>query len=287
VLNACRRLEARGVTVTVLPVDASGRVDPEAVRAALRPQTRLVSVMLANNETGVLQPVEAIARLTSAAGVWLHTDAVQAAGKVPIDVETLGCDLLSLSAHKLHGPQGVGALYVRRGRRWPRPMLVGGGQEHQHRAGTENLPGAAGFGEAAARARGWLAEGRAPALAALRDRLEAGLLRAIPRAAVNGAPAPRVPNTSNLRFEGLAGSALVVALDRAGLCASTGAACAGGSREPPHVLRAMGLPIAEAASAVRFSLGKQTTAEEIDFALACVPAAVERLRALSPTWKAG
>jgi cysteine desulfurase len=283
VLNACRRLQSQGVTVTVLPVDGAGRVDPEAVRAALRPTTRVISVMLANNETGVLQPVEALGRLAAEAGVVLHTDAVQAAGKVPVDVTRLGCHLLSLSAHKLHGPQGTGALYVRRGTR-PRPLLLGGQQERRLRAGTENMPGIVGFGVAAQAARTWLEQGRAAELAALRDRLEAGLLRLVPRVRVNGAEAARVPNTTNLSFEGIAGSALVVALDQEGLCASTGSACASGSREPPHVLRAMGLSVVEAQAAVRFSLGKQTTAGEIDFALSCVPAAVARLRALSPVW---
>jgi cysteine desulfurase len=280
ILAACRRLEAHGLAVTVLPVDGAGRVDPDAVRAALRPATRLISIMTANNETGVLLPVEAIGRVAAEADVWFHTDAVQAAGKVPVDVARLGCDLLSLSAHKLGGPQGAGALYVRKGTPL-RPQIVGGAQEGGLRAGTENLAGIVGFGAAAERAGAWLAGGGAAALAALRDRLEAGLAGAVASVRVNGA-APRVANTTNLCFEGVAGSALVVALDQDGICASTGSACAVGAAEPPHVLRAMGLPRELAAASVRFSLGKKTTSAEIDWALACVPAAVARLRALSP-----
>jgi cysteine desulfurase len=284
VLATCRRLEALGVDVTIVRVDAAGRVDPDEVRAALRPATRLVSVMMANNETGVLQPVEEIGRIAAEAEVWFHTDAVQAAGKVPVDVAQLGCHLLSLSGHKLHGPQGIGALYLRAGTPL-RPLLCGGGQEGGRRAGTENIPCMVGLGAAAEHARGWLAAGGAAATAALRDRLESTLVGSLSRVRINGA-GPRVPTTTNLSFEGIAGSALLVALDLMGVCASTGAACSAGSSEPPYVLRAMGLARDRAGAAVRFSLGQHTTSDEIDWALACVPDAVARLRALSPVWAA-
>lgn len=285
VLATCRRLEALGVAVTAVGVDSDGRVDPEAVRRALRPNTRLISVMMANNETGVLQPVEAIGRLAAEAGVTFHTDAVQSCGKVPVDLRRIGCQLLTLSAHKLGGPKGIGALCVRRGTALA-PLLLGGHQERGLRAGTENVPGIVGLGAAAERARSWLATSGPASLAALRDRLEAGLLEALPRVQVNGAE-PRVPNTTNLSFEGVAGSAVVVSLDQEGLCASTGAACAAGSGEPPHVLRAMGRTPRVAGAAVRLSLGRTTSAEEIDLALRQIPPVVARLRALSPLWRDG
>jgi cysteine desulfurase len=283
VLQSCKRLQRLGVEVTLLPVDGRGLVDPDAVRAALRPATRLVSVMAASNETGVLQPVEEIGRIAAEADVWFHTDAVQAAGKVPLDVARLRCDLLTLSGHKLHGPQGTGALYVRRGT-FLRPLIQGGPQEHGLRAGTENLPGAVGLGAAAEAAAAWLSTGRAQEMAALRDLLERATLDAVERCRANGAGAPRVPSTTSLSFDGVSGKALVAELDLQGICASTGSACTSGGSEPPYVLVAMGLRAEQAYSTVRFSLGKQNSAAEIAHVLRCLPAAVARLRALSPAW---
>ena len=273
VLHPCRRLEAQGATVTVLPVDRDGRVDPSAVRRALRPKTRLISVMAANNETGVLQPVEEVGRIAAEADVWFHTDAVQAVGRVPLDVNRMKCDLLTLSAHKMNGPQGVGALYLR-----------GGGQERGHRAGTENLAGIVGLGAACQVVQAWLARHGELDLAALRDRLEGGILEAVVGTQVNGRGAPRVPNTTNIAFDRVPGKGLVVALDRLGVYASTGAACATTTNEPPHVLLAMGLPPELAHASVRFSLGEQTTPQEIDLALEIIPRAVAAVRADSPLW---
>jgi cysteine desulfurase len=286
VLHTLRRSESAGAHVRRLLPDRRGRVDPNDVRAALTPATRLISIMMANNETGVLQPVEEIGAIAAEAGVAFHIDAVQAAGKVPIDVRRLRCDLLSISAHKMHGPQGAGALFVRAGI-LVRPILHGGQQERGRRAGTENLPGVAGLSAAAEHAISWLAERRDRELAALRDRLEQGICAAVPAVRVNGGEAPRVPNTSNLSFQGISGRSLVVALDDEGICVSTGSACSSGSTEAPHVLLAMGLSPAEAQASVRISLGKQTTAADVEFVLDRLPAAVARLRALSPLWPPG
>ncbi|HET6413078.1 MAG TPA: aminotransferase class V-fold PLP-dependent enzyme [Anaeromyxobacter sp.] len=283
VLHSCKRLERAGASVTYLPVDAEGRVDPDAVRAALRPTTRLVSVMTANNETGVLQPVEEIGRVAAEAGVCFHTDAVQAAGKVPVDVARIGCALLTISGHKLHGPPGVGAQYVRRGT-FPRPLIQGGPQERGFRAGTENLPAIVGLGMAASLAREWLVSGAAAEMRAQRDRVERTVLERIPASRVNGAGAPRVPNTASLLFEGISGKALVLGLDLHGICVSTGSACSTASSEPPYVLRAMGLSPEDAYATIRMSLGKQTTSAEVDQFLRCLPDAVAHLRALSPSW---
>ncbi len=283
VLRSCKRLERAGVEVTIVPVLPDGQVDPQAVRAALRPGTRLVSVMTANNETGVLQPVEAIGRIAAEAGAWFHTDAVQAAGKVPVDVGRIGCALLTISGHKLHGPPGVGALYVRTGT-FLRPLVQGGPQERGFRAGTENLPGIVGLGAAASAAQRWLASGAPAELAAQRDRIERTVLDRIPLSRVNGAGAPRVPNTTSLLFPGISGRALVLELDLDGICVSTGSACGTGSSEPPYVLRAMGLEPRDAYATIRCSLGKQTTAAEVDAFLRFLPDAVARLRAISPSW---
>jgi len=283
VLNSCRFLERTGVEVTYLPVDRAGRVDPAAVRAALRPSTRLVSVILASNETGVLQPIEEIGRIAAEADVWFHTDAVQAAGKVPVDVARIRCDLLTLSGHKLHAPLGSGALYVRSGT-FLRPLVQGGPQEHGFRAGTENLPAIVGLGVAAELAAAWLAGPSPAAMASERDRLERTVLEQVPGARVNGAGAPRIPNTTSLVLPGVAGKSVVAALDLEGIAASTGSACSTGSSEPPHVLVAMGLPLEEAYATVRFSLGKQTRPAEVDQLLRCLPPVVARLREVSPVW---
>jgi len=283
VLNACKRLEQRGVEVTYLPVDGQALVDLEDVRKALRPNTKLISIMTANNETGVVEPVEEIGRVASEADVYFHTDAVQAAGKIPIDVKKMGCDLLSISGHKFHGPQGMGALYVRRGTLID-PLFYGGNHERQRRAGTENLPGIIGLGRAAEIAMGGFDDGSLKRIQKMRDRLEATLLQQIDAAGVNSGAAKRVPNTSNIFFDHIEGEAMVIALDLKGLAVSTGAACSSGAIEPSHVLTAMGLPPERARASIRFSIGKHNTEADIDFALSVIPQTVARLRELSPTY---
>jgi cysteine desulfurase len=278
VLNAVERLRERGVEVTFVSVDGEGLVSAEDVRRALRPNTRLISVMMANNETGVLQPVEEIGRIAREAGVRFHVDAVQAAGKVAIDVEAIGCDLLSISGHKMHGPQGTGALFVRRRTRLE-PLFAGGAHERQRRAGTENVAGIVGLGKAAECAMEGLRGGAAKQMGELRDRLETGLREFA--SGVNGGRTARVPNTSNVWFASLDGEALVIGLDLKGLAVSSGAACSSGASEPSHVLQAMGLPIERARASLRFSLHRQTTADEIDRAIELAAAQVARLRELS------
>jgi cysteine desulfurase len=284
VLVACKHLEEIGAEVTILPVDGHGLVDPDDVRRALRPNTRLISVMMANNETGVLQPVEEIGRIAAEADAYFHTDAVQAAGKVAIDVNRIGCHALSISGHKLHAPQGVGALYVRKGTQ-VRPLFYGGRHERSRRAGTENVPGIVGLGKAAQLAKAALDRGDDKKMAAMRDRLQKGILGQVEDARVNGENAARVPNTTNIHFDYIDGEAMVIALDLKGLAVSTGAACSSGAIEPSHVLLAMGLRPDQARASIRFSLGKQTVAEDIDIALALVPETVARLRELSPVYR--
>jgi len=283
VLLACKHLEEIGVDVTILPVDGRSLVDPADVRRALRPNTRLISVMMANNETGVLQPVEEIGRIAAEAGVCFHTDAVQAAAKVALDVKRIGCHALTISGHKIHAPQGVGALYVRKGTRL-QPLFYGGRHERSRRAGTENVPGIVGLGKAAQLAKGALDRADDKKMAAMRDRLEQGILAQVEEAGVNGDGAPRVPNTANIHFDHIDGEAMVIALDLKGVAVSTGAACSSGAIEPSHVLLAMGLRADQARASIRFSLGKQTVAEDIDIALALVPETVARLRELSPSY---
>jgi cysteine desulfurase len=283
VLNACKRLEKRGVEVSYLRIDGEGQVDPEEVRKALRPNTKLISIMMANNETGVIEPVEEIGRLAAEGDVYFHTDGVQAAGKIAIDVKKIGCDLLSISAHKFHGPQGIGALYVRRGTLID-PLFYGGNHERQRRAGTENLPGIIGVGCAAEIALRGLQNGDMARIAKMRDHLESTLLEQIDEAGVNGGAAPRVPNTSNIYFDHIEGEAMVIALDLKGLAVSTGAACSSGAIEPSHVLTAMGLPPERARASIRFSVGKHNSEDDIDFALSVIPATIARLRELSPTY---
>jgi cysteine desulfurase len=284
VLLACKHLEEIGAEVTVLPVDGRSLVDPVDVRRALRPNTKLISIMMANNETGVLQPVAEIGRIAAEAGIVFHTDAVQAAGKVAIEVNEIGCHALSISGHKIHAPQGVGALYVRKGTRL-QPLFYGGRHERSHRAGTENVPGIVGLGKAAQLAKESLDRGDDKKMAAMRDRLQQGILAQVEEAGVNGDGAARVPNTANIHFDHIDGEAMVIALDLKGLAVSTGAACSSGAIEPSHVLVAMGLRPDQARASIRFSLGKQTVAEDIDFALALVPETVARLRELSPKYK--
>jgi cysteine desulfurase len=283
VLNSCKHLAEKGIEVTSLPVDGRGLVDPDDLCRALRPNTKLVTIMFANNETGVIQPVEEIGKICTEAEVYFHTDAVQAAAKVPIRVKEIGCDLLSISGHKIHAPQGVGALYVRKGTTLE-PMLYGGSHERSRRAGTENVPGIVGLGKAAEIAMKGFESGETIQMAALRDRLEGAILQDVESAGVNGEGAPRVPNTSNIYFDYIEGEALIIALDLKGLAVSTGAACSSGAIEPSHVLTAMGLRPDRARASIRFSLGKQNTAEDVEFAIELVPAQVARLRELSPLY---
>lgn len=283
VLNACKRLEQCGSEVTYLRVDRLGLVDPGELRKALRPNTKLISIMMANNETGVLQPVEDIGRIAAEADVYFHTDSVQAVGKVPMDVGRIGCDLLSIAGHKFHGPQGIGALYVRRGTLID-PLFYGGNHERQRRAGTENLAGIIGLGCAAEIALRGFSDGSVDRIEEMRDRLEATLLEQIDAAAANSGGAARVPNTSNIYFDHIEGEAMVIALDLKGLAVSTGAACSSGAIEPSHVLTAMGLSPERARASIRFSLGKHNTAEDIDFALSVIPPTLAHLRELSPTY---
>ena len=280
VLNAAQALEKQGIDVTYVPVVASGIVDPQDVRRALRPETILISVMHANNELGTIQPIEEIGRIAAEADVYFHCDAVQSAGKLPLDVNRLGVDLLSISAHKIYGPKGVGALYVRAGTPLE-PQFHGGHHERDRRPGTENVPGIVGFGKAAELARVRLTTDSAR-IESLRDRLEKMLLNSLASVRVNGDRSRRIPNTTNLAFTAAGGEALVIALDLRGVACSTGAACSSGAVEPSHVLLAIGLSPDEARSSLRFSLGRTTTAAEIDRAADIIPPAVERLRALSP-----
>jgi len=292
VLNACQALEKEGgaaaggtsaIAVTYLTVDRNGLVDPGAVREAIRPHTVLVSCMHTNNELGTVQPLEGIGRIAAQSDIYFHSDAVQSAGKIPVDVNALGVDLLAISGHKLYGPKGVGALYIRGGTRL-RQLLYGGHHQRGFRPGTENVPGIVGLGKAAELARASLAED-SKRISALRDDLERGLVSRIRDARVNGGPAPRTPNTTNLTFPGIEGEALIIALDLKGLACSTGAACSSGAVEPSHVLTAIGLPPEEARASIRFSLGRHTTPAEVAYALEVVPGAVAQLRELSPTYR--
>lgn len=285
VLNAGERLKEKGIAVTFLNVSSEGVVDPDEVRRALTPKTKLISIMMANNETGAIQPVEEIGRIAAEADVYFHTDAVQAAGKIPIDVRQINCDLLSISGHKMHAPQGTGILFVRRGTQI-QPLLYGGPQERQRRAGTENLPGIVGLGKAAELAMRGLSDGSAQRLAALRDKLEQGVLSTVGEAGIYSSKAPRVPNTSNIWFDHLEGEALVIALDLKGLAVSGGSACQSGATEPSHVLLAMGQAEERARASLRFSLMKSSSEADVDYALEIIPAAVARLRELSPHYAA-
>lgn len=279
VLNACRDLQEDGFHVSYLPVDADGRVDPETLAGSITSETILISVMYANNETGVIQPLEEIGKIARAREIVFHTDAVQAAGKIPIDVSAIRADLLSLAGHKLYGPKGVGALYVRKGTAL-RPLLTGGRHEKGLRAGTENVPGIVGLGEAFALfAKEPDAESKR--LRRLRDRLEQGLKKNIPDVRINGCGAPRIANTANVVFPSVDGESVLLHLDLKEIYASSGSACATGSPEPSHVLKAMGLGPREAQGSVRFSLGRGTTAEEIDTTVETVAEIIGRLRNIS------
>jgi cysteine desulfurase len=279
VLNTLKALGRRGWTTTLLPVDQTGIVSPDALRGALTDQTAIVSVMHANNEIGTIQPVAELARLAHERGALFHTDAVQTAGKIALDVKALGVDLASISAHKFYGPKGVGALWIRRGLRLV-PLMSGGKHERSRRAGTENVAGIAGMGEAATIARAKMAD-EAPRLAALRDRLEEAVLLAVPGTAVNGTRAARVANTTNISFDRVEAESLLIALDLEGVAVSTGSACSSGTLEPSHVLKAMGFPAHRAQNSIRFSLGAANTEAEIDRVVAILPAVVEKLRTLT------
>jgi cysteine desulfurase len=284
ILYTAQALHRRGAEVTYLAPTRDGILDPAAFEAALRPDTELVSIMFANNETGAIQPIGKLARITKAynPSILFHTDAVQAAAKLPLDLSGAlkNVDLLSISGHKMYAPQGTGILFIRSGVHLA-PLLHGGPQERQRRAGTENVPGIVALGCAAELAQAWLASDAPAQLAAFRDRLEQGLLAAIPNTHVNGSTQHRSPNTTNLRFDGVDAEALLIALDMQGIAASFGAACQSGATEPSHVLLAMGLSPAEARSSLRLSLSRLTTAEEIDRALTIIPAAIARLRSLT------
>jgi cysteine desulfurase len=283
VLDSCKALAKGGIDLTVLPVDHEGLVNPEDVRNAIRPETVLITLMLANNEIGTIEPIETIGKIAAEQSIVFHADAVQAAGKIPMDVEKLGVDLLSISAHKFCGPKGVGALYIRKGTQLA-PLMYGGHSERDRRPGTEDVAAIAGMGKAAELARLGMDE-QNERVCGLRDRLERGLLNRVPQSWVNGARASRVPNTSNLTFPFIEGEAMVIALDLKGIACSTGAACSSGAVEPSHVLMALGLAPEDARATLRLSLGHQTTEEEIDFALETIPPVIERLRLLSPTYK--
>jgi cysteine desulfurase len=285
VLQAAKRLADFGVETTFITPQPSGLIDPNDILRAIRPETRLISVMLANNETGVLQPVDEIGKISADTGVFFHIDAVQGAGKVKIDVRNFGCHLLSISGHKMHGPKGVGAMYVRRGTPLE-SLIVGGSHERRRRAGTENVAGIVGLAKAAELATHSLADGTIERVASLRHRLEAEILRlpgtGLNGHAENGSSVPRVANTSNIWFDNLEGEALVIALDLKGIAVSGGSACHSGATEPSHVLMAMGLDKARARASLRFSLLKTASEADVDRVLQIVPEAVQQLRTLSP-----
>ena len=280
--NLFEQYGKNGYRVSFIPVDREGRIDKDEFFGCLSEDTAVVSMMWANNETGVLFPVDEVAAELRDRGIVLHTDAVQAVGKVPIDLAHTGVDLLSLSGHKLHGPKGIGALYIRKGTKF-KPLMVGGHQEHGRRAGTENVPGIIGLGKACELAAGKL-DDIGTRVRSLRDRLENALLETVPQSMVNGERANRLPNTTSIAFEYVEGEAILLMMNEHGIAASSGSACTSGSLEPSHVLRAMGIPFTAAHGSIRFSLSHYTTSEEIDFVIAKMPPIIERLRQMSPFW---
>lgn len=283
VKSLCEHLVKAGYRVTFVPVDRSGKLDLDYLYEHMTEDTAIVSVMWANNETGVLFPVEQIARAAKERGIAFHTDAVQAVGKIPIDLSTSAIDMLSLSGHKLHGPKGIGALYVRKGTKFS-PFLIGGHQESGRRGGTENTAAIIGLGRAAEFVSDHMEEENTR-VKALRDRLESGLLSRVAHAVVNGDPENRLPNTSNIAFEFVEGESILLMMDGHGICASSGSACTSGSLEPSHVLRAMGVPYTAAHGSIRFSLSLYNTEEEIDYVVEHLPPIIERLRQMSPFWQ--
>lgn len=282
VLESMEYLEKRGCEVTRVPVDGGGLIDPEEVRRALRPDTVLVSIMYANNEIGTIEPIADIGRITREAGVLFHVDAVQAAGKLPLDVEELGVDMLSMSAHKFYGPKGVGLMYLRKRTRVT-PLLHGGGQERGRRAGTTNVPGIVGMAKALELADNRMAED-AVREAVLRDRLWEGLSAGIEAIHLNGDPVRRLPGNLNVRLDGIEGESMVLMLDMEGICVSSGSACTTGSLEPSHVLLAIGIPAEHAHGSLRATLGRSTTTEDVDHFIKVFPPIVDRLRQMSPIW---
>ena len=277
------RYQKNGYRVTFIPVDGEGRLDQEALLESLDDDTAIVSLMWANNETGVINPIDDLSREVRARGILFHTDAVQTVGKIPIDVSRSGVDLLSMSAHKFHGPKGIGALYIRKGTKF-KPMVVGGHQEGGRRAGTENVPGIVGMGQACALAGKNLGMSE-PVCGSCATHLEQALLKAVPRSMANGGQAERLPNTTSIAFEYVEGEAILLMMNEYGICASSGSACTSGSLEPSHVLRAMGVPFTAAHGSIRYSLSHYTTGEEIDFIVDKMPPIIERLRSMSPFWK--
>lgn len=283
ILNLGRELERRGYIFETIPVDGDGRIDLQALEEAVDENTAIVSVMYANNEIGNIYPVEKIAEIAHKHGALFHTDAVQAVGKVPIDLANSQIDMLSCSGHKLHAPKGIGVLYVRRGIRF-RPFIVGGHQEKARRGGTENVASIVALGKAAELAKANMEE-EVKYLSMLRDRLEAGLLKTVPRIKINGDKSSRLPNTSSVSFEFIEGEAILLLMNQFGICASSGSACTTGSLEPSHVLRAMGIPYTSAHGTIRFSFSRYNTVEEVDFILEKLPPIIATLRKLSPYWK--
>jgi cysteine desulfurase len=283
--NLATYLSKKGFKVTSLPVDREGRLDLDQLSAAITEETALVSIMWANNETGVLFPIEEIARIVKARGVVFHTDAVQAVGKLPIDLSKIPIDLLSFSGHKLHSPKGIGVLYIRKGTRFS-PFIIGGHQERGRRGGTENVPYIIGLGKACQLANRSL-EGENERVKALRDKLEKGILQTIPKVLINGSQKERLGNTLSISFEYIEGESILLLLNKLGICASSGSACTSGSLEPSHVLRAMGVPFTAAHGSIRFSLSTYNTEEEIDYVLEHLPPIIARLREISPFWKEG
>ena len=279
VLNLCKNLEKQGYTVTYLSVNSQGQLDLDELEASMTGNTALVSVMYANNETGVVFPIEKIGAIAKAYGAFFHVDAVQAVGKIPLDMKTSTIDTLALSGHKIHAPKGIGALYVRRGTRF-RPSLIGGHQERGRRAGTENVPGIIALGKASELAENHLVNIEQEQQ--LRDHLEQSILFNIPDTVLNGHPVQRLPNTTNIGFKYIEGEAILLSLDKFGICASSGSACTSGSLEPSHILRAMGLPYSVLHGSIRFSLSRYTQPAEIDRVLEVLPGIIDRLRALSP-----
>ena len=283
VMHTCKDLEKQGYDVTWIGVSADGVVDPDDVRNAIRPETVLISIMHANNEIGTIQPIEEIGKIAAEADVYFHSDGVQSTGKIPVDVKKLGVDLYSISAHKIHGPKGVGALFIKKGTTL-KPIMTGGGHERNRRSGTENVPGIVGFGAAARLAREGLSHDMAR-VQFLRDRLETELKRQVELIHINGENAKRLPNTSNIMVDYAEGEGLVISLDLKGVAVSTGSACSSGSLEPSHVLTAIGKTPDEAHGSLRFSLSSMTSAEDIDYVLNLMPGVVSRLRELSPYYK--
>ncbi len=282
ILNLCEYLAENGYRVTFLPVDRQGRLNPEDLYKSLSDNTAIVSIMWANNETGVIFPIEEMARVVRERGVVFHTDAVQAVGKIPINVQQVPVDMLSLSGHKLHGPKGIGALYIRKGTKFS-PFLIGGHQERGRRGGTENVASIIGLGKACELAGKHIGEEN-ERVKHLRDKLENEILKRVPNAMVNGDRERRLPNTTNISFEYVEGEAILLMMNELGICASSGSACTSGSLEPSHVLRAMGVPFTAAHGSIRFSLSIYNTEEEIDFIVEQLPPIIERLRELSPYW---